>query len=130
MVPVAVERLTTGFLDARESYLVTARERSARGSSLIWDLEIRHSDGSLAERWEGLELRIMDSPLRQPDLPPSLLGPYLERRLGDLLSPPIQVGLIPASDHQRRARSQRAVRQLLGAGSTFVALAAGRQARG
>ncbi len=119
VLPVAVERLTAAVLAAGESYLVTARERSAKGSSLIWDLEIRHGDGSLAERWEGLELRIMDSPLRQPHLAPALLGPYLERRLRDLLSGPIQVGLTQASHQQRRARSQLAVHQLLGAGSTL-----------
>ncbi|MCP4202197.1 MAG: SDR family NAD(P)-dependent oxidoreductase [bacterium] len=84
VLPVAVERLRTGRSHAHEFH-VSAHERSHDGDRLVYDLEVCDSGGELVERWDGLELRTMRGASARPSLAASLWGPYLERRLAELL---------------------------------------------
>ena len=88
VLPVAIERLALGpalaSTDASHR-TVFARERSCRDRTLVYDLEVRSPDSELVEHWQGLELRAVGDYRTAPSLAAPLLGPYLERRLGELL---------------------------------------------
>ena len=61
------------------------REKSyVTTTDFVFDLDIREDDGSLAERWEGLELRAVEPLADTNDWPAALARPFLERRLGEL----------------------------------------------
>jgi enediyne polyketide synthase len=67
-----------------ERYRIHARERSQRGATLIYDVDIATWDGDVVERWRGLELRIVGPTELPREWPPELLGPYLERQAAAL----------------------------------------------
>lgn len=64
---------------------VHGREVESRGRNLVWNLDVVLDDGTVVERWRGLELRAVGELRLAPGVAPALLGPYLERRLADLL---------------------------------------------
>ncbi|MBZ0267714.1 SDR family NAD(P)-dependent oxidoreductase, partial [bacterium] len=66
-----------------DTRFVKARERSRDGRVFTYDLEIVDGAGRCRERWRGLRLAIVDEDAGGPWMP-ELLGPYLERRLGEL----------------------------------------------
>jgi enediyne polyketide synthase len=85
VLPIGVERIHFGRLESNRAYVAHARETSRDGDRFVFDLEIREADGTLAERWDGLALRAIE-PLPTPaDWPAALAGPFIERRLGELI---------------------------------------------
>ena len=121
VLPVGVERLlVSGQAQSDQtphpgSWRVTAQELLREGRTLVYDLEVRGADGTLLERWKKLELRIVDEPKAVPDLAAPLLGPYLERRLHDVL-PAARVSVVVESNGhvERRAASAHVLGKLLG----------------
>jgi len=123
VLPTGVERLIVGPArkEAGDSWWMAAEERCQDGRTLVYDVTIWTRDGRLAERWEGLTLRIMGEPREAPTLAPPLLGPYLERRLRDLLPAcPLSVVVSDNGHPERKVRSERAVAEVLGRPITLL----------
>jgi hypothetical protein len=110
VLPVKVERIRLGQLAADRSYTVHATEVARDKDRFVFDLDIREDDGSSVERWEGLELRVVEPLPDAIDWPIALARPFLERRLGELL---------PAAalriDLARECREKRRTDDMLGA---------------
>ncbi len=85
VLPVAVERIRLGRLESGRAYTAHGRERRREGDRFTFDLEIRDSDGCLAEHWQGLELQAIEALAAPRHWTPALLGPVLERRLDEVL---------------------------------------------
>ena len=110
VLPVAVERIRLGYLAADRNYTVHAREVLRDKDRFVFDVDIRENDGSLAEHWQGLELRAIEPIPDAAVLPTALARPFLERRLGELLpSAGLRIN-IAAQD----CREQRVTDTLLG----------------
>lgn len=113
LIPSGVDAVRPG--GEGEARYVLARERSRTERLFVYDVEIRAQDGGLLEHWEGLRLQVMEGAPLPEDWPPSLLAPYAERRMGELLrNAALQVSLEMGPIPDRRARSEHALRQLLG----------------
>ncbi|MCY1021108.1 type I polyketide synthase [Pyxidicoccus sp. MSG2] len=94
---------------------IVAKERSRTERAFVYDVEIRGTEGGLIERWEGLRLQVMEAAPKLEAWPASLLAPYTERRLGELLKGArLHVAVDQDARADRRARSDRALRMLLG----------------
>ncbi len=121
VLPLGVERLEPGRIHGGTSspLWVSARERSREGKNLIYDLEIRDSRGALVERWRGLALRVVEETSRPPLLAPPLWGPYLERRLPELV-PGAAPRVAVERDGDRQVGRDRAVGRILGAGAAIL----------
>jgi enediyne polyketide synthase len=115
LLPTAVRRIVPGDLGAGGPWTVHARERLREGDRFVYDLEVAGQDGRILERWEGLDLRALPGD-RSPDpWPWPLLGPYLERRAGDLLGGPgLRVALMENGSASRAAATELAVSRALG----------------
>ncbi|MCP4657498.1 MAG: SDR family NAD(P)-dependent oxidoreductase [bacterium] len=115
VLPVGIDRLIFGSIDGTRPLLVAARERWHKDDLYVYDLELHDPEGRLAERWEGLKLRVVGPANAVSDWPLPLLGPYVERRLEELI-PEAAVGVVieAGSESDRRSRSDRAFRQLVG----------------
>jgi enediyne polyketide synthase len=82
-IPCLLDKLKT--LEQVPELLLHAREVKREGDTFYYDLELLGENGSVLEQWEGLCLRkVADIPRRRA-WPASLLGPYLERRLQELV---------------------------------------------
>lgn len=117
LLPVGVDRIDATCLPATESYSVVARERSRNGRSLLYDLDVVDSVGTVRERWRGLELRMLGDATAPRRWPLALLTPYLERRLGELSATPrLQLGLELGPRHaiEPRAASESALHRFDG----------------
>ncbi|HRC85974.1 MAG TPA: SDR family NAD(P)-dependent oxidoreductase, partial [Thermoanaerobaculia bacterium] len=113
ILPTGVERIWAGHLDAAKPATLLARERYRNGNEFVYDMEILAEDGSLIERWEGLALRAVQR-LPEPEAwRAPLFGPYLERRLQELVPGSRAHVLVEASPANGNGRSQRAVAHLL-----------------
>jgi enediyne polyketide synthase len=102
-----------------EPLFISARERSSTENSFIYDLDILSADGVIRESWRGLKLQAVGEPMPSPRHE-ALLGPYLERRVRDLikgsdLTIALQRDALQCDespDHQ--LRSDRAIQTALG----------------
>jgi enediyne polyketide synthase len=114
LLPVGVERLTQwGAGDG--TVLLRARERERDGDLFVYDLEALGDDGRLRERWEGLRLQVVRSAADGPPEQPQLLGPYIERRVAELLpGRRLRCALERCGDPERRGRSDLAIQHALG----------------
>jgi acyl-CoA thioesterase FadM len=65
--------------------VVHAWERRRERDRFTFDLQICDDSGTLVEAWEGLELQAIESLTPSTGWPTALLGPFLERRLDELL---------------------------------------------
>ncbi|RKR86905.1 enediyne polyketide synthase [Micromonospora pisi] len=111
-----------------------ATERSRDGDTYVYDIALRDGAGVMLERWEGLRLRaVRKSDGSGPWVAP-LLGPYLERALGDLLGADVAVTVEPdeSPEHEgeyvarRRARTALAASRSLGRPAEIVYRSDGR----
>ncbi len=114
LLPIGVDRLVQS---ARPAAPVTvyAKERSQQGNTFVYDLEVTDADGRVCERWEGLRLRRVGAVGPGGKWVEPLLGPYIERRLGELIpgsATSVIVQRNGAAD--RRARSHQAIELALG----------------
>lgn len=106
---------------------IMAQERSRSERTFVYDMELRGDDGALVERWEGLKFQVMEAVAPPTAWPTSLLAPYVERRLSELLRdrgihvateqsarPNGKPDAKPDAKPDGRVRSDRALRCLLG----------------
>jgi enediyne polyketide synthase len=84
ILPTGIDRLVIHRIEAGPR-TVWAKERSREGANFIYDLQVTNAGGMLLEEWEGLRLRAVEELPPPPRWPLPLLGPYLERRLEELV---------------------------------------------
>ncbi len=115
LLPIGVERIIVGQTPVAPA-TVRARERSRDGEQFVYDLEVADADGRVTEVWDGLVLRRVSQQLPCDTWCEPLLGPYLERRLDELLDgTELSIAVERAADDDRRRRSDRAIRRALAA---------------
>ncbi|MGD2113608.1 MAG: type I polyketide synthase, partial [Acidobacteriota bacterium] len=130
VLPLGVDRVVAGTLDGRCAVRAAAVERSREGPTFVYDLEITDAEGRLCERWEGLRLRAVDRAPEPPSLARPLLGPYLERRLGELAPDAmLRVALDLGSDDDGLSDADRVLGEVVGNGTLVRAGADGEGAR-
>lgn len=97
-----------------EPLFIAARERSSTENSFIYDLDVLSADGVIRERWRGLKFQAVGEPIPGPRHE-SLLGPYLERRVRDLIKgSDLTVALHRDETGDRQLRSDRAIQAAVG----------------
>jgi enediyne polyketide synthase len=85
VLPTRVEEIRMfSNLDVPE-VIVQATERSSGGGTFVYDLDLLDSNGRVLEQWRGLVLRAVSSSSARPVHALGLIGPYLERRLGEIV---------------------------------------------
>ncbi|HEU4710330.1 MAG TPA: type I polyketide synthase [Pyrinomonadaceae bacterium] len=85
LLPTGVRRLTIDRAASDGPRVVRARERFADGNTFVYDLVVTESDGTPCERWEGLSLKAVSRRSTNAAWISSLLTPYLERRVRELM---------------------------------------------
>ncbi|HEX4952497.1 MAG TPA: SDR family NAD(P)-dependent oxidoreductase [Thermoanaerobaculia bacterium] len=113
ILPTGVERIWAGHIPADQPCAIVARERYRKGNEFVYDLEILAASGELIERWEGLTLRAVQRLPEPAAWRASLLGPYVERRLQELLLGPAPRVWVETDPAEGPGRSDRAVAHLL-----------------
>jgi enediyne polyketide synthase len=116
LLPTGVDRIATGATNFSAPLFVYARERSCSNNTFVYDLQIEDAGGELIERWDGLRLRAINNAQHQGPWATPLLGPYIERRIEELLpGSSLSVVLTESSEGvKRRLQSDRALRSILG----------------
>lgn len=111
LLPSGVERIHPGgekLSSARElRYCATERERD--GDTYVYDIALRTEAGVIVERWAGLRLRAVRKLDGAGPWVAPLLGPYLERGLGELGLGGVAVAVQPdaPADPARRTAARR-----------------------
>jgi enediyne polyketide synthase len=114
LLPVSVKRVRCSVLDAHDRHSLVAIERAHDSEGFEYELSIRDCEGREVERWEGLRLAIVRGEQTGVPAAPALFGPYLERRLAELI-PGAQLRVAIARGEQARPeRSQSVSRELTG----------------
>ncbi|MBN2475117.1 MAG: SDR family NAD(P)-dependent oxidoreductase [Pirellulales bacterium] len=114
LLPIGIKRLIPAATTTTPTIL-RAQERSREGDLFVYDLEVTGTDGIVRERWEGLRLRRVGDVAVDATWAEPLLGPYVERRLAELIpgsKPSIVVERNGAPD--RRTRGELAIRRAAG----------------
>jgi enediyne polyketide synthase len=119
VLPVAVERIRLGFLAPDRAYTVHARETARADDRFLFDLDIRDAEGVLAERWEGLVLRAIEPLPTQAEWPATLAGPFIERRLGELVPSAALRVAIRTGEPGKEYDTEAMLRGLLGPDDTL-----------
>ncbi|MGC5032703.1 SDR family NAD(P)-dependent oxidoreductase [Micromonospora sp. DT229] len=104
LLPAGVRRIQPGgpALATASALRYCATERSRDGDTYVYDIALRDADGTVLERWEGLRLTaVRKQDGRGPWVAP-LLGPFLERAIGDLTGVPLAVAVEPDNDPDER----------------------------
>lgn len=110
ILPIGVDRLIPYVVHSDRAHFVYAKERTQVGDTFIYDLEIIGADGSVLEIWEGLRLQIVNQSASERVWVEPLLGPYLERRIRELVpTTDLTVVVDRYTDVERRVRSDRAI---------------------
>ncbi|MBN2563242.1 MAG: SDR family NAD(P)-dependent oxidoreductase [Phycisphaerae bacterium] len=125
ILPVGVDRIVQthrcqpGFVQTSGPRLSFARERSRDGDVFVYDVDVTRMDGAVCERWEGLRLQIVGGTGPQAPWIEPLLGPYVERRIGELVpGAHVTVVVERGTASERRERSDLAIQRALGPGAT------------
>ena len=95
LLPAGIERLylaDPARVQTLDWVTLYAVERSRDGDAYLYDVDVRDPAGALVERWEGLQLHAVRKRDGSGPWTPALLGPYLERRVGDRAVPPAPHG--------------------------------------
>lgn len=83
LLPVGIDRVVPGHLEASEPLLARSRERWQQGNTYCYDLEFRDSGGVLRESWIGLRLhKVADAPGHA--WPDALVSASLEWRVREM----------------------------------------------
>jgi enediyne polyketide synthase len=91
VLPVGLKRIVTAATELPDHCYMHAREVSHQGASLIYDMEIVTAAGEVLEVWTGLKLQIVEA-LIPTSWSPGILGPYLERKMTELVpSSPMKI---------------------------------------
>jgi enediyne polyketide synthase len=127
ILPVAVERIELESegrpgaqrpAPAEEGRFVHAVERFHGDKFYVYDLRISNHEGRTLERWMGVRFAVVSARASRQEWVAPLLGPYVERRLEELL-PGSRVGVALArslagsnGEEAREDRRSRALRSL------------------
>ncbi len=114
LLPVGVARIDRFKALTGDLVLVVCEERARTATEVVADLEICTREGELCERWSQVRYRLAAAPRAAREIPNSLLAVALERRLQDLLSRLDLRVALECDGGERRSRSDRALRHLLG----------------
>jgi enediyne polyketide synthase len=97
LLPAGVERIHPGGekISAARGLRYCATERSRDGDTYVYDIALRTDTGEVVERWQGLRLRAVRKQDGSGPWVVPLLGPYLERTLGDLAGAQVTVVVEP-----------------------------------
>lgn len=88
VLPVSVESIRWGVLDAAQAYEIRARQTARIEDGYVFDAELRGSDGQVVESWSGILFQRAPSLTHQAaqrPLPVELLAPLVERLAADHL---------------------------------------------
>jgi enediyne polyketide synthase len=120
LLPAGVERLYPADPAGHHGQVILlAAERSRVGDTYTYDLDVCSPDGRIVERWEGLRLQAVRKTDGRGPWVPALLGPYLERQLAELLTPPPRCVVEPdppacvGGVDSRRTQTEAAVTRML-----------------
>jgi enediyne polyketide synthase len=115
LLPVGVDKFVPAVAATSEPRFVHAQERSREGDTFIYDLQVSDVNGCLLEWWEGLQLRRFSGATFQDGWVEPLLGPYLERRVNELI-PERAVSIVVDHDPKvdLRVRSDLAIQWAMG----------------
>lgn len=86
VLPIGVDRITLAEFDGGLSATAEATEQLEDGPRLTYHLHIQPASAQPPEIWEGLRLQRVEERDVHTEWLPSLLGPYVERRVADLVS--------------------------------------------
>jgi len=114
VLPIAVDRLTFGIEAGPGTRLVSAHERERHGNTLVYDLAVTDECGHVLERWEGLTLQAVATKVPERPWAEPLFGPYLERRIQELVPGAMPAIALERGSGERRARSDHALQQATG----------------
>lgn len=114
LLPISVAQIVCQAGAHVGPYSLHARQRAQTGPTYIYDLVVRDAQGALVESWHGLHLRSVHTQQSQAAWAPALLGPYVERRIRELLPQANLTVAVEAADGPRRERSNQAVQRALG----------------
>ena len=115
LLPIGVERLMPA-AKLTAPFTVHAREVSQVEDVFVYDLDVVGEDGILRERWKGLRLRRVNEVAPDATWHNALLRPYIERRIGELLSTSqLSVVVQCNAADARPTRSRAAIQQAVGA---------------
>ncbi|HET9283845.1 MAG TPA: SDR family NAD(P)-dependent oxidoreductase [Candidatus Angelobacter sp.] len=99
ILPVGIDRVISSADWTRGRSAVHATERLRDGNDFIYDVTIADEQGQVCECWQGLHLHAVGQSRIAKPLALPLLGPYLERILGELIpSAQLHVMLAPDDD--------------------------------
>ncbi len=126
LLPVGVARIERLKELTGDLAIVVGTERMRTETEQVWDIEIRTPDGELCERWSQARCRLAAARRPAGEIPDALLGVMVEHRLQDLLSRPDLRVALQRSGGERRSRSDRALRLLLGEDTSLARRADGR----
>ncbi|MEV6693457.1 polyketide synthase dehydratase domain-containing protein [Micromonospora sp. NPDC051196] len=116
--PLGVDRIWLAGAGPYEQVTLRATRRVQDDEVHRFDLETLAS-GRIVERWTGLRLRLLPARRAPGPWPAQVLGPYLHRRLADLISRDVTAVLEPGLRRGwRRQHTALAVSRLLGDGTT------------
>ncbi len=121
LLPVAVSRIYPVWSGCGTRRVdLYAKEKDQDGDTFTYELEVRAPDGELLERWEGLQLRAVRRGDGDGPWAAALLGPYLERHLGELIPVTLRCVVEPnaspgnGNQDARRGQASAAVSRLFG----------------
>jgi enediyne polyketide synthase len=107
LLPVGVDRIVASNLPHSGPLFVHAQERSRTQDAFFYDVDIADSAGTILEQWRGLRLhRVRDADARAIAGP--LLGPYLERRVEELI-PEWRAAIVVEHNRDADPAIQRAI---------------------
>ena len=113
LLPTGIDRLVIHRVESGPR-VVWARERNHEGNNFIYDMLVTNPGGELIEQWDGLRLRAVEDLAPIESWPPALLGPYLERRLEELVpGSTLAVAVQSLGEGDRTANSDAALQQAL-----------------
>lgn len=108
LLPTAVDRIVTSRLPASAAFFVRAQERSRVDDAFIYDVDIVGADGRVIEQWRGLRLQPAGKAQAPDGMAPSLLGPYLERRVQEAM-PCWRAAIVVDESEESEPAMQRAI---------------------
>lgn len=114
LLPTSVEQVVVHPGPRAGLLTLHARQRAQTGQSYIYDLVVRDAHGVVVECWSGLHLHSVRTQRSQAAWAPALLGPYVERRIRELLPQADLTAAVESADLPRRERSNQAVQRALG----------------
>jgi enediyne polyketide synthase len=107
LLPVGVDRIFASNLPCSVPLFVHAQEKSRMQDTFVYDVDIADGAGTVFEQWRGLRLhRVRNAAARAIAGP--LLGPYLERRVEELI-PEWRAAIVVESNRDADPAIQRAI---------------------